>query len=153
MEEIFVVDAGIVEHEKTKDSVWEDIKTYRSKRLDGGFFVNGHWYHSDIPSKTEFNTLKLKALEHKMDSGNMDDLIQIDGYNTQVKTMDNGYMNISFNDILAIVAAGEIQTKRTYAAGATHQYFLNLSNDPVNYNYKSAINGVPASAWPAIYGE
>jgi len=145
MEEIFVVDAGIVEHEKTKESVWEDIKTYRSHRLDGGFFVGGHWYHSDLASKTEFNTVKLKALEHKMDSGNMDDLIQIDGSNTQVKTMDNGYRNISYNDILAIVAAGEIQTKRTYTAAATHQYYLSQSSDPASYNYKTD--------WPKIYGE
>lgn len=132
---------------------WEEIKRYRTFRLEGGFFTNGHWYHSDLASKTEYNTMKLKALEHKMESGNMADLIVIDGSNTQVKTMDNGYMNISHNDILSIVAAGEIQTKRTYTAAATHQYFLNLSSDPANYDYKTAIGGVPASAWPTIYGE
>jgi len=127
-------------------SKWEEIKTFRKNRLEnGGFECVDHWYHSDPASKTEFLGLKLKALENIISGGDMNANIQIDGTDTMVKTIDNGYMTVTFNKALEIVAAAEVQTKKTYAAAATHQYFLNLSADPANYDF--------SAGWPPIYGE
>jgi len=126
-----------------KERIWEEIKEYRALRLGGGFYLDPHWYHSDLSSKTEFNTLKMKALERRIDGGNLGDTIVIDGGVTKIKTIDNGYVDVTYNSILAIVAAGEIQTKRTYEVAAYHQYFLNASNNPDDYNWHTG--------WPAIY--
>ena len=125
---------------------WEEIKAFRTNLLNnGGFPCSGHWYHSDPAMKTEFLGLKLKALETMFAAGDMEANIQIDGTNTLVKTMDNGYMPITGTDILAIVSAAEVQTKNIYTAAATHQYYLNISVDTANYSY--------STGWPAIYGE
>jgi hypothetical protein len=137
------IKANIETVEHKRERIWEAIKVHRKYIIDGGFSTNGHWYHSDIDSKTEFNTLKLKALEHMISGGNMNDKIVIDGTNTKIKTMDNGYMEVSHNDILAIVAAGEIHTKRAYECAATHQYCLNLSSTPETYDW--------STGWQPIY--
>lgn len=124
---------------------WEEIKEFRTARLNGGFLCGDHWYHSDPVMKTEFLGLKIKALETMLASGDMDANIQIDGTDTKIKTIDNGYMTVTGNGILAIVSAAEVQTKKIYECGATHQYYLNISATPESYNYKTG--------WPAVYGE
>lgn len=128
---------------ETRARIWTEIKAYRTARLDGGFFYDGHWYHSDDKMKIEFNTLKLKALEVLIAAGDMDANIIIDGTPIKVKTIDNGYLSVSYNQILGIVTAGEVQTKRTYETAATHEYYLNISPTPESYNWHTG--------WPDIY--
>lgn len=125
---------------------WEEIKLYRTKLLDtGGFFCKGHWYHSDPAMKTEFMNLKMKVLEAIIAGGvDLDSNIVIDATPTYVKSMDNGYITVTYNDILAIVAAAEVQVKRIYTAAATHQYFLSVSADKSSYKFIGSL-------WPAVY--
>jgi len=128
-----------------KSEIWEDIKNYRTARLAGGYLYNGHWYHSDIAAKIELLGLQNKAIIQMINAGDLDDYIVIDGTNTQVKTIDNGYMELTFNDALNIALAGEIQTKRTYERAAIHKALLDATSDPDSYNWHTG--------WPAIYGE
>lgn len=124
---------------------WEEVKALRTIKLNGGFEHGDHWYHSDTVSKTEFLGLKLKALETMIASGDMDANIQIDGTDTKVKTIDNGYMTVTGNKILAIVAAAEVQTKKNYTTAATHEYFLSISATPSTYDY--------STGWPTVYSD
>ncbi len=125
---------------------WEEIKIYRTKLLEtGGFQYGPHWYHSDTTMKTEFMNLKMKVLEAIILGGaDLDANIVIDGGPTLVKTMDNGYMPVTGNDILGIVAAAEIQTKRIYTAAATHQYYLSISSNKTGYNFLGTF-------WPVTF--
>lgn len=126
-----------------RQNKWEEIKAYRTTKLNGGFECDGHWYHSDPVSKTEFLGLKIKALEIMLASGDMTANMQIDGSDTKIKTIDNGYMTVTGNNIMAIVNAAEVQTKKIYTNAATHEYFLGLSATPSTYDY--------SSGWPAVY--
>lgn len=123
--------------------IWNDIKMYRTLCLAGGYQYNGHWYYSDIPAKIELLGLQNKAIIQMINAGNLDDYIVIDGTNTQIKTIDNGYMELTFNDALNIALAGEVQTKRTYERAAIHKALLDASSDPDSYNWHTG--------WPETY--
>jgi len=128
-----------------KAEIWDQIKAYRTERLAGGYLYDGHWYHSDLAAKIELLGLQNKAIIQRLDEGDLDDFIVIDGTNTQIKTIDNGYMELTFNDALNIALAGEVQTKRTYERAAIHKALLDATSDPDSYNWYTG--------WPAIYGE
>lgn len=125
---------------------WEEIKAFRDNRLDnGGYEAAGHWYNSDIRAKGEQAVLAGRADRIQLAGGDMDAQYVIGGENVQWKTMDNGYVPMTATLALAIRDAAEAMTVKTYKAAATHQYFLNLSADPANYDF--------SGGWPAIYGE
>lgn len=126
-----------------KGEIWEDIKAYRTIRLAGGYLYEGHWYHSDIAAKIELLGLQNKAIIQMINAGDLDENIVIDGSNTKVKTIDNGYMELTFNDALNIALAGEVQTKRTYECAAFHKALLDMSSDPDSYDWHTG--------WPEIY--
>lgn len=128
-----------------KSAKWEAIKAERARRLNaGGFPHGGHWYHSDQEMTAQFLGLKLKALETLIAGGDMGANIQIEGVDAQIKTMDNGYVAVTGTQILAIVAVGEVQMKRTYGSAIAHKLAMEASPDPAAYDYIS-------TGWPAIY--
>lgn len=131
---------------KAKLDRWEEIKTFRDTRLDtGGYQASGHWYNSDVRAKGEQSVLAGRADRIQAADGDMSAQYIIGGEHVLWKTMDNGYVPMTANLALAIRDAAEAMTVKTYKAAATHQYFLNLSTDPANYDF--------SAGWPAIFGE
>lgn len=128
-----------------KADVWEQIKLHRTKILNGNFFLDGHWYHCNPDSKTEFNTMKLAALERKFEGLPLNTNIVTDGSPVYVKTVDNGYMPITYEKAIQLVEACSIHVKRTYECAAVHQVALNSSSTPLDYNWHTG--------WQPQYGE
>jgi hypothetical protein len=124
---------------------WEAIKAKRDGRLiDGGFLCNGHWFHSDLVSRSQFLANALRASELRTSGGDMDAVFHnADGDIIAIKTMDNGFVPVTANTALAIMPAFELQESKTYKAALMHKAALDASDDPENYDF--------SAGWPAIY--
>lgn len=125
---------------------WEAIKVERDRRLlTGGYPVAGHWYHSDLISRSQHLSNARKADLVLAAAGDMDAQFMIGAYPMQVKSMDNGLMPMTPNVAHAIMAAAEMQELMTYGTALAHKAALEAAVDPAAYVF--------TSGWPAIYGD
>jgi len=122
---------------KEKLSIWEDIKLHRTKILDGNFFHNGHWFHCTDKDKIVFSNLKSTVLERRLDSLPLNETATHDGTPVYLKTVDNGAITITYEQVGGIVNACTSHVKKTYECAAYHQVMLNASNSPSSYNWKT----------------
>ena len=125
----------------TREQKWEEMKHYRERLLNGGVQYNGHWYYTDNPSLLEFLNLKVRSLERVIEGKPLDVKVVIGDSPTYIKTMDNGYMEVTWQDIIGVHNAIEIKRKQIYTMMAYHREQMLASNDFLNYNYKT---GFPA---------
>lgn len=118
--------------EEIKAKRWEDIKLERGRRtLEGGYQVQGKWFHSDLISRQQ--QLGLNILNGSVPEGIM------------WKTMDGSFVEMTWplaQQILAAAAANDIAI---FDAAEMHKAAMESSADPGAYNFN---NG-----WPAAYGE
>ncbi len=135
----------------TREDKWEEMKRCRSKLLNSGCPFDGHWYYTEPDSKLEILSLKVRALEKKIDGGNLSDHIQIDGSPVYIKTIDNGYMPISYNKALGLANAVESRTRQIYAIMAQHKELMWNSSDFLNYNYKTGFPEIYEGNFPANF--
>jgi hypothetical protein len=128
-----------------KLSIWEEIKIHRTKILDGNFLHNGHWFHCTDKDKIVFSNLKSTALERRIDGLPLNEIATHDGTPVYLKTVDNGAVTITYDQVNGIVNACTSHVKRTYECAAYHQAMLNASANPSSYNWHTG--------WQPQYGE
>lgn len=127
LNESFVEDVSAI-----KNNVWEQIKKHRDILIEnGGFKVDGHWYHSNLLSRTQYLSLVLMGENIPP--------------NTMWKTMENGYVTMTQSLANQIFAAGAIQDKMLFEKAAEHRVLLEASNDPSSYDW--------TTGWPETFME
>jgi hypothetical protein len=146
------VDAAWIEPDDTvpifipRNKKIKELEEYtKTVMLNGGFYANDYWWYSNHLSEIELILLKLKAIERIIAGGDMDEKIVIDGTNTTIRAMSGGRIEVSYNDVLSIVAALEIQIKRINVNAAVHEGLIRIDDFPDQYNYYSG--------WPPIYSD
>lgn len=117
--------------EKAKAAAWEAIKAERDRRMaDGGYCVDGKWYHSDQVSRTQQLGLVLLGAAIPAD--------------VQWKTMDGSFVGMTVTLAQQILAAAAASDQAIFAAAETHKAAMQASADPTSYDYKAG--------WPKMFG-
>lgn len=134
-------DPNIVKAQK-----WEKIKAERDRRIqNGGYLVSGHWYNSDLTSRSQQLALARKADKVEAEAGDMDATFTLGGEAVLWKTMDNGYIPMTATLAQNIITAAEAQDAATFKAAVIHKLAMESSENPGSYDY--------SGGWPTIYGE
>jgi len=115
---------------KARKKKWEAIKAIRDEKINnGGFPVDGKWFHSDMMSRTQQLGLKIM--------GN-------DVPNVGWKTMDGSFVNMSPSKASQIFEAAAAQDMALFTYAETLKYQIDNAADPAS---------VPINdGWPATYG-
>lgn len=117
---------------KARKYVWEEIKTFRdSRNQNGGFKVGDLWFHSDTFSRSQYLGLVLLAERDQIPE------------NIQWKTMSGEFVLLTPELALSVFLTATQSDVTTFAAAEAHKAQLDLSEDPLNYDY--------SSGWPEIY--
>lgn len=103
--------------------VWEKIKAERDKRKDGGFKVNGWWFHSDPPSRVQH--LGLVILGNSLPPGVM------------WKTMSNEFVSLTPTIVTQIFQAGLQLDTALFSRAEYHRMQMELSGTPETYNFST----------------
>ena len=121
--------------------IWEQIKTERLARNDGGVLVDGYWFHSDLHSRIQYLGLKddAKDTDERLDT----DTLVIDAENVLWKTMSGAFVPMTRKRVKDIVAAVKVLDKRLFKAAEIHRMTMEASADPESYDY--------STGWPAKY--
>lgn len=126
---------------------WTSIKIERDRRThEGGYLVRGHWYHSDLISRSQQLALARKADRIEQVGGDMEAVFNIGGEPLLWKTMDGSFVPMNGRLAQEIVSAAEIQDTATFKAALVHKNAMESSGDPAAYDFLS-------SGWPSIYKE
>ncbi len=124
---------------------WADIKAERDRRIEaGGYFVGGHWYHSDTVSRDQHARLYTRAKEVQAAGGNMDAPFPnpaAPGQPMVWKTMGNQFVPMTPAIALQIMPAAELQQASLHYAGEVAR--ATLAANP------NAYASVADIAWPA----
>lgn len=113
---------------RTKNRIWEDIKTKRDTLVQlGGCLVSTNWYHSDTHSKMQQLTMNIKGVPA----------------DTYWKTMSGSFVLMTTQLINDIVAAQMVQEGTIFTAAETHKTALFASSTPETYDY--------STGWPGTY--
>ena len=126
----WVVDAQYLN--ECRLDVWYAIKQMRDDRLEhGGFKVGTNWFHSDVYAQSNYTDLLMMGAN--IPAGLM------------WKTMSGSF--VLMNQLLAqqILGAKSMQKSVAFARAEQHRAAVDLSDDPLNYDY--------TTAWPPIFGE
>jgi len=125
----------LVELPKLKAKRWEDIKSERDRRtLEGGYQVNGKWFHSDLTSRSQHIGLMLMG-------SNMPTTILW-------KTMDGSFVQMTPELAHQIFLAAATSDGEIFKVAEIH---------------KAAVMAAPTASavwlhnisfgWPKVYGE
>jgi len=118
--------------EQAKAQMWQKIKTERDFRTDqGGYQVNGKWFHSDQKSRSQQLGLVLMGAKIPL--------------NLQWKTMDGSFVTMTATLAQQIFAAAAAIDQAAFANAEAHKIAMEASKNPLQYDY--------SSGWPAIYGK
>lgn len=112
-------------------SKWNDIKTRRDVRLNGGFKVGTYWYHSDDPSRIKY--LGLMMMGAGIPTG------------LQWKTMSGAFVTMTQSLAYQIFTGIAVWDSATFIKTEQHKAAMQASSDPLNYDF--------TTSWPPIYGE
>lgn len=112
--------------------IWQAIKAERDRRTQqGGYEVNGFWYHSDTMSRTQ--QMGLVMLGASMPAGVM------------WKTMSGDMVEMTpalAQQIFSAAAASDIAI---FAAAEVHRAAMEASPQPHLYDF--------SGGWPAVFGD
>lgn len=131
--------------QKARLDKWEEIKSFRDNRLlGGGFPAAGHWYYSDLLARSQHQSNARKADLVAAANGDMDATFLIDGNPLYIKTIDNGYMAMTANIAIEIMANAEIQEYKNYSVALVHKSAMSASPNPSSYDF--------STGWPEAFG-
>jgi len=136
-------------HEPTLDEItsakWGSIKAERDRRKNLGFQCAGHWYHSDVESKTQHLGNKDTARDQIAAGGQPADSLRDPITNQPIvwKTMSGQFVPLTCALAIDIVAAGKSAEFATFAAAEMHRAQMLASPDPDAYDF--------SAGWPAIF--
>lgn len=116
----------------TTNEIIENIKIERNRRmLDGGYQVDGKWFHSDMLSRNQ--QIGLVMLGDNIPAG------------LQWKTMDGTFIDMTPELANKIFIAASISDTNIFQV--SEQHILNVKNSPNPFDYDYLTD------WPAIFGE
>lgn len=121
-----------VQLEENKQRAWERIKDYRQQRQHAGVQVGEKWFNSD--ADTRIQQLGLFAMGQSMPLGIPD-----------WKTLDNSFVPMTPNLAAQIFMATAHSDIAIFAVAEQHKAAMEISADPLAYDYKSG--------WPKTFGE
>jgi hypothetical protein len=108
---------------------WEAIKAKRDTLSDnGGYLVDGKWFHSDGKSKTQQLSLFIMGASVPA---------------VQWKTMDGSFVTMTQALAAQVFAAAAAQDMAIFAAAEQHKALMEASADPAAYDF--------SAGWPATY--
>jgi hypothetical protein len=136
----------------TKVSKWEAIKVERDRRLTvGGFPVEGHWFYSDLVSRSQFLANARRADLVAAANGDMAAVfLNSEGDPIAVKSMDDGFIPMTANLARAVMDAAELQESKTYKAALIHKAAMEALANPSTYDFAQ---NAEKTKWPPVFGE
>lgn len=129
--------------EERRASVWSHVKAERTRRVNGGAQVAGHWYHTDVDSRVQHMRLDAKAAALLAGGGAAVDMLTVAGQPIYWKTLSNGLVPMTAGLAQTIVAAIEVLDALAFARAETLRAQIEASEDPESIDI--------TSGWPAIY--
>lgn len=124
---------------EAKESVWEQIKTERDRRiLEGGYHISMNdgivkWFHSDVKSRTQYLTI--------VNTGVTNPTLTIENW----KTMDGSFVTITVDLANSLLLHAITQEAAIFAAAEQHKASAFELADPSTYDF--------STGWPLVYGE
>jgi len=116
----------------TANEIIENIKIERNRRmLEGGYQVDGKWFHSDMLSRNQ--QIGLVMLGDNIPAG------------LQWKTMDGTFIDMTPELANKIFIAASISDTNIFQV--SEQHILNVENSPNPFDYDYLTD------WPPIFGE
>lgn len=117
--------------ETIKVRLWDAIKRERDRRTQtGGYQAGGHWFHSDVFSRTQM--LALVMMGNNIPA------------NLQWKTMNGAFVTMTPALAQQVFAAASASDAALFARA--EQLRVAMEADPLAFN-------LLAQSWPAIYGD
>lgn len=127
------------------DQLWTAIKAERDRRQsEGGFLVNGHWFHSDTKSRIQQMALKDSARDLIAAGGNETDPLTLGGQQIHWKLLDGSFVPMTAGLAIRIVDAAKQQEAALFQVAEQHWAGAKASNDPASYDYST---GWPEAFW------
>ena len=124
-------------------AVWEKVKAERTRRVNGGAQVSGHWYHTDVDSRVQHMRLDAKASALLAGGGSASDILEVASQPVYWKTLSNGLVPMTAGLAQAIPVAIEVLDALAFARAETLRAQIEVSENPEAID----ITG----GWPAIY--
>jgi len=107
---------------------WEEIKRERDRRSFNGIFISGKWIHTDLASRVQWMAMFMMGVN----------LPRIPW-----KTMDGTYIDTVPTLATAVFQGVANQDVILFGIANWHKTQMELSLDPINYNY--------SNGWPATF--
>ncbi|UCV02307.1 DUF4376 domain-containing protein [Dechloromonas denitrificans] len=126
-------------------STWSRVKAERDRRKNLGFQCSGHWYHSDVESKTQHLGNKDTARDQIAVGGQAIDPLRDPVTNQTIawKTMSGQFVPLTCGLAIDIVAAGKSAEFSVFAAAEMHRAQMLASPDPSSYDF--------SAGWPETF--
>src|SRR5690554_2871756 len=103
------------------DQLWAAIKAERDRRQsEGGFLVEGYWFHSDTKSRIQQMALKDSARDLIAEGGSESDPLTIGGQQIQWKLMDGSFVPMTAGLAIRIVDAAKQQEAALFQVAEQH---------------------------------
>ena len=119
------------DNSELKVKLWEEIKQERDRRTQqGGYCVNGKWFHSDIFSRTQ--QMGLVMMGNNIPLG------------LQWKTMDGSFVNMT-PELANSIFTAAVQSDTALFSHA-EQLRIQMESGPENFSLSEC-------SWPLLYGE
>lgn len=126
-----LIGPNVLSRAEAEQRAWGRIKAERDRRtLNGGYQVNGYWFHSDQLSRDQQLKLKLAG----------EAVPRVDW-----KTMTGAFVPMTPELAEAIVLASGASDIAIFAAAEAHRAAMLASPDPAAYDY--------SQGWPLTYDE
>jgi len=125
-----------------KSRLWGLIKTERDRLTqNGGYPLDGYWFHSDAYSLSQQQGLILAAMQTQAAGGDMDAPLMA----TPWQAMGGVPVVMTANLALRLLPAAMAQQVAIFEAAKAHKVALDACADPANYNF--------SGGWPKVFGE
>lgn len=141
-----LVDPPTPTRTELEERAWTAIKAERDRRTQqGGYQAQGHWFHSDTFSRSQWLGLKDQARDVLSAGGTMADALIKLGSQVLWKSMAGDFVPVTAQLAFDVVAAAGDSDARIFAAAEVHRASMLASADPAAYDH--------SAGWPLIYGE
>lgn len=124
---------------------WEELKTQRDSRSEGGVQVNGRWYHTDSASRIKWMGTKDTARDILDAGGTMSDPVPILGQQIKWKTMSGDFVSVTVQLAFDVVEANKALDATLFAQCEAKRQALYQSPTPETFD--------TASGWNQTYTE
>lgn len=135
--------------EEVEELIWQQIKNERDYRQqNGGFLVDGHWFHSDNSSRIQQMRLEKKAEKVLENGGTEEDMIttELNGEVIPIhwKTMTGEFVPMTVSLAMKIGPVAEALEAMLFQVAEQHRAAMESSSDPASYDFSG---GWPTAFW------